>query len=67
MSEILINIRNENDYFKRYFKNADTVTLENILTVLDELIYEKGQELENEDDEPDPYDLYMDRKLEEEV
>lgn len=67
MEQVLIDIRNENNYFKREFGNTDMVSFETIMNKLDELIYEKYNEQEDEIGEPDAHDLYMDRKLEEEV
>lgn len=67
MEQVLIDIRNENDYFKKEFKNADTISLEVIMNKLDELIYEKYDKQKEETEELDPYDLYIDRKLESEV
>ena len=55
MEQVLIDIRNENDYFKREFKNQDTVSLYDLINKFDEIIYEKNElknkifELENPD------------------
>lgn len=43
MKQILVDIRNENDYFKKEFRNQDMVTLYDLINKFDEIIYEKNQ------------------------
>lgn len=57
MEQVLIDIRNENDYFKREFKNQDTVSLYDLINKLDTIIFDKNElqdklfKLENPDTE----------------
>ena len=72
MNEIFVNIKNENDWIKEQFNNEETVSIEDIFAVIEDLIFEnehlkeKIKELETEKDYydiHDAYDEYMERMV----
>lgn len=68
MNKILVDIREENETIRKYFKNKDLVSVDELLDTIDNLIYEKKQleyELEEERyitkaEENDPYKEWRD-------
>ena len=72
MNEIFVNIKNENAWIKEQFNNEEIVSIEDIFTVIEDLIFEnehlkeKIKELETEKDYYDIYDAhdeYMERMV----
>ena len=74
MEQVLIDIRKESHWIKSKFKNKDFITLKDLMDTLENLICdndtleEEKKDLENKlingcDDEPDPYQELMDRRL----
>lgn len=68
LNDIKIDIRKFNTWFKDRFPNKDFISIEEMLGDYEELIFE-NEELKKDNDEnyePDPYDAWIDRKMEEE-
>lgn len=73
MDKIMVDIRNENDIIVNLFQGEDLITIDDLLNKIvelqeniDDLQNEIDELKENNDYEPDPYDILMDRKIEEE-
>lgn len=63
MKKILVDIREENESIRDYFKNKDLVSVEELLNAIDDLIYERNnleEKLEDKKEEPDPYKEWRD-------
>lgn len=59
MDEIYIDMRNQNQWIRKYFVNKDLVTIEDLLGVIEDLDYEVGVLNEKiEDMEQDIKDNY---------
>ena len=63
MKKILVDIREENEIIRDYFKNKDLVSVDDLLNAIDDLIYERNnleEKLEDKKEEPDYYKEWRD-------
>ena len=63
MEKILVDIREENESIRDYFKNKDLVSVDDLLNAIDDLICEKDnleEKLEDQEEEPDAYKMWRD-------
>jgi hypothetical protein len=66
MEKILVDIREEDDEIKDYFKNKDLVSVDDMLNAIADLLYEKHkleEEKEERNVEPDLHDEYLDKVM----
>lgn len=63
MEKILVDIREENESIRDYFKNKDLVSVDDLLNAIDDLICERDnleEKLEDKEEEPDAYKMWRD-------
>lgn len=62
MDEVYINMKEQNDWLKKYFKNRDFVSVDDLISCIEDLDYEIYKLKEKaEEEQPTTWDLEFER------